>query len=260
MMNKAIPSLLLIALAVCTAPSADAAEFGGIREANLYPFIQQFTWEEFSNGSKLLKESGPQYGVGGDISIALLRGDAGDLTVRGKQELFGGNVNYDGQLNDGTPHSTDVNYLGTLSEVDLGWAFPVLNVMVEPYAGLSYRWWQRDLQGSYGYVEQWSSASVLLGIRSQHELAQDAQFFVAGAAKYPFYNRNNVDFPGIGEVELSPGSEWSVVADSGIRYRNVYAAIYYENYIFPKSSVEHGLYQPRSESQIYGLRVGWAFR
>jgi hypothetical protein len=267
--------LLLLVVTMFSVSAASAAEYVGVREANLYSFIQHFTWQEFDrDGSRFLKESGSQYGMGGDLKLNLLQGGAGALTLKGKQELFGGVVNYDGQLQDGTPHSTDVTYLGTLSEIDLGWAIPYRNITVEPFSGISYRWWQRDLQGSGGYTEQWHSVSALLGARSQYELAKETRFFVTGAAKYPFSNRNSIDnYPGVGDIRLSPESEWSVIAEGGIKYRQLIASVYYENFIFPESRpvTRYNAYrtptagpsnfiQPRSESEIVGIRIGWAFR
>jgi len=253
--------LAIFAFGLFSVSAAGAAEFGGIREANIYPFIQYFNWEEFaSDGSRILKESGPQYGVGGELKLDLLKGEAGAMTLKGKQELFGGVVDYDGQLQDGTPYKTDVVYIGTLSELDLGWAIPYRQAVFEPFAGISYRWWQRELQGNGGYKERWYSVASLFGVRSQYELTKESQFFLSGAAKYQFSNGNSVDFPGTGEVNLSPGSDWSVIADAGIRYKNLYSAVYYENFVFPKSDVVQNLFQPRSESEIFGLRIGWAFR
>ncbi|MBT0663507.1 hypothetical protein KI809_04250 [Geobacter pelophilus] len=263
---------LVVALA---APVAEAAGTDVIREASVYPFFQYFKWEEFSrDGAKLLKETGPQFGVGGNIKLDLLKGNAGAMTVAAKQELFGGVVDYDGQLQDGTPHKTDVNYFGSYTELDLGWAIPYRKMTIEPFSGLSYRWWLRDLQGSGGYTENWYSLALLLGLRSQYELGTEARFFVAGAAKYPFSNRNAIDnYPGVGEINLSPGSEWSALAESGIKYKQFTATVYYENFIFPASDPvtrynafrtptpgPSSFVQPRSESEIFGLRFGWAFK
>ncbi|GAM09028.1 hypothetical protein OR1_01302 [Geobacter sp. OR-1] len=262
----------LAVLLVLSTPVAEAAGFGGIREANLYPFIQYFKWEEFErDGSRLLKETGPEYGAGGEIRLDLLKGDAGAATFAARQELFGGVVDYDGQLQDGTPHKTDVTYFGSYSELDLGWTIPYRNMTIEPFSGVSYRWWIRDLQGSGGYSEEWYSVAALLGVRSKYELAKETRFWVSGTAKYPFSNRNAIDdYPGAGEIRLSPGSAWSAAAEAGIKYKQLLVSIYYEGFIFPESdpvlirSNTHAtlssFVQPRSEAEIYGLRVGWSFK
>ncbi len=254
---------------------AKAADYGWVKEANIYAFVQAFSWEEFNDSeSRLLKESGPQYGAGGDIKFHLLEGAAGAMTLSDRLELFGSEVDYKGQLQNGTPYNTTVDYFGVQNRLDLGWAIPYRNMTVEPFTGVSYRWWQRHLQGAGGYTEEWYSMAALLGMRSQYQLGKEAQFFAMGAAKYPFSNKNSIDnYPGVGEIRLSPGSEWSALAEGGIRYKRLFASIYYENFIFPASrrvtrydafrSPTPGpsdFLQPRSESEIVGLRVGWAFK
>lgn len=265
---------LLSLLALC-ASSVAAAESGVVREASLYPFIQHFTWEEFGdNRDRILKESGPQFGLGGDLKLGLLERDSGTMTLGVKVELSGGEVDYDGQFQDGTPHSTDVTYFGTYEQVTLGWEVPYREAAIEPFGGLGYRWWLRDLQGGGGYTEYWTSLSTLVGLRSSYPLGSETRLSVMGAARYPFYNRNDVeDYPGVGSIELKPEGEWSAVAEAGIRYRRLFATLYYENFIFPESDTvtRYNAYrsptpgpsrfmQPRSESEIFGLRVGWAFK
>ena len=267
--------LLICCFTALLVPAANATGFGGIREASLYPFIQYFTWEEFGdNGNRLLKESGPQYGLGGDITLLLLKGEAGEMTFKGKLELSGGEVNYDGQLQDGTPHSTDVTYFGINNEDTFGWALTYRNATIEPFGGLGYRWWMRDLQGGRGYTEYWTSLSALVGVRSSYTLGPQSRMFVMGGARYPFYNRNDVEhYPGVDAIELKPESEWSAMAECGIRYRQMFASLFYESYIFPESDpvTRYNAYrhptpgpssfiQPRSESETFGLRVGWAFK
>jgi len=273
-MKRIVLALMAMLFLAQTASMAVAADSGPIRELSVYPFIQYFTWEEFSPEGRLLKESGPQFGVGGDILLYLVEGDAGAMTFRGKVELFGGEVDYDGQLQDGTPHSTDVTYFGTNEQVALGWAIPYRDLTIEPFGGLGYRWWLRDLQGSGGYTEYWTSLSALLGMRGNYKLGPETSLFAMGGGKYPFYNRNDVEnYPGVGRIELEPGSEWSAMAEGGVRYRQMKVSFYYESFIFARSPIvtEYDAYrqptpgpsdfvQPRSESEIFGLKFGWSFR
>jgi len=272
-MKRTVLALMAMLFLAQTASMAEAADSGPIRELSVYPFIQYFTWEEFSGttGSRLLKESGPQYGVGGDIMLHLAEGTAGAMTFRGKVELFGSVVDYDGQLQDGTPHKTDVTYFGTNEQATLGWAIPYRDLTVEPFGGLGYRWWLRDLQGSGGYTEYWTSLSALLGVRGNYKVGSDTSLFAMGGGKYPFYNRNEVEnYPGVGRIELEPGNDWSAMAEAGIRHEHMKVSFYYESYLFPQSPevarynyanarTEYFI-QPRSESEIFGLKFGWSFK
>lgn len=263
-------ALFVLLMLPVTAPCAEQTGVF-VSEASLYPFIQYFTWKEFDNsGTRLLRENGPQYGVGGHLGLHLLQGAAGTITLRGRQEFYGGETAYDGHLQNGSPHSTDVSYFGSYSEADLGWAIPYRTTTIEPFAGLSSRWWLRELQGPGGYTEQWTSVASLLGLRCRYELAGNAWFIVSGGVKYPVYTRNLVDYPGSGEVELEPDGDWSVVTEASWVYRQLSAGVYYENFVFNRSPAvrvynafeqrEILLMQPRSESEIVGLRIGWSFR
>ena len=89
---------------------------GGVREFSAYPSLQYFTWEEFVGGRRILQEKGLLYGAGAAVALDLLQTDAGVLTLRGKGELFGGVVDYDGQTQASLPANTDVSYFGTKAE------------------------------------------------------------------------------------------------------------------------------------------------
>jgi hypothetical protein len=43
---------------------AVAAESEKLRELYIYPSFQYFNWEEFHDGRRLLKETGPLFGAG----------------------------------------------------------------------------------------------------------------------------------------------------------------------------------------------------
>ncbi len=75
----------------------------------MYFTIENFEWKEFNtNGSQLLKESGPIYGIG--ISTKLE--DVNLITAKFKGELFIGSIDYDGQTQAGTSVKTDTDYFG----------------------------------------------------------------------------------------------------------------------------------------------------
>src|SRR5512138_1364869 len=128
---------ILAALVLLTVTNASAAQFGGVEELTLYPSFQYFTWKEFNDGTRLLKEDGFLYGAGAAIRVNLLKAETSSLMLRGKAELFGGEVDYDGQTQPTNPQTTppngqiqppsslpvktDVTYIGAKGEADLGW-------------------------------------------------------------------------------------------------------------------------------------------
>jgi hypothetical protein len=263
------------------AGAAIAADFGGVREFYAYPALQYFTWEESLGGRRLVHEQGVLYSAGAAVAVDLLQTAAGALTLRGKGELFGGMVDYDGQTQRGLPVNTDVSYVGTRAEGALGWAVPLARSRLEPFAGLGYRWWLRDIHDAtttdpsrseaLGYMEHWESAYTKLGMAVSHRLGREWRLFAEAGGKYPFYNANTIHL----EIETAPHTvvvnpvvkptpRWSAFAELGARYRRFRLAFFYEGYRVGQSPVRHigplGLFQPQSKEDLVGVSLAWCFQ
>ncbi len=283
-----IITLVLVVLLVGTVP-AGAARFGGVEEFHLGPSVDYFQWKEYLGGTRVVKESGPLFGVDAALGLNLLQTDeAGALMLKGKLGLFGGDVDYDGGITstnpayNGLPVKSDVIYFGVRQEVDLGWRLPLRAVAVEPFGGIGYRWWLRDIDNSttrdlagqplgvQGYTEYWQTVYARFGARARYDANTDLRFFVEGGAMYPFYTENEAEFPGSGTVTVKPDGAWSAFAEAGLRYRNLRTGVHYEGLRFAQSpgvtaynSTEGRyvtIYQPRSESDIVGISFSWAFK
>jgi hypothetical protein len=250
-----------------TALPVRAAEFGTVRELSLSPSVQYHTWEEFSTrGARFLKETGAVYGLGGAVDLDVVRTEsAGALSLRGKAELFGGDVDYDGQtIGSSTtppvPVKTSVVYFGAREEVDLGWKIGS-RVSVTPFAGLGYRWWLRSLQGAGGYDEHWSSIYARAGSRIVVPLRPGWQLFAEAGAKYPLETTNTVNFVDAGNVDFKPQPLWSPFAEAGFRHHSLRLSLSYEGSRWADSpGSANGFYQPHSVSEIYAISVGYCFR
>ncbi len=231
-------------------------------EIDIYLKVESFTWEEFNdNGGRFVKESGPIYGLGvsakSDITSA--------LTLKGKGELFGGRVDYDGRTQGGMPLKTDTDYFGVKIEGDMGWKFIVAEKsFLEPFAGLGWRRWRRDIKdtsSATGGEELWSSIYARLGIRGDHAFSERTKAFAEGGIKLPIYNQNETD---IIDVTLEPGKDKaSAFAEVGFKWAKLKASVFYEGMRFSKSDPEIGngfkVWQPESKADIYGVNAGVAF-
>ena len=259
--------LLATLLLICCALPASAAS---LEELTPYLSVQQYTWEEFNNGRRLLKESGQL------VSGGILVGVSTDfsMTLRAKAELFGGMVDYDGetQAPNPLPVETEVNYFGVRNEVDFGYRAPLGDLRVEPFAGLGYRWWLRDLEDSTastgqrvsGYTENWLTGYGRLGARGSYQTTAQLSLFAEGGALYPFYTGNTVDFVGSGKTTFRPRGRVSGFAEAGAVWRQLRLSFYYEGFRWRESPVKtvgaSGFLQPESTSDVFGLSVGWNFR
>ena len=147
------------------------ATAASLTELTPYLSSQYFTWTE-QNPVKRVKERGSLFS--GGVLLGLTTSSS--LTLRLREELFGGQVGYDGatQAPDNSPVQTDVNYFGTRQDLDLGVRIPVRRLLVEPFAGIGYRWWLRDLQDAVaangklasGYTESWQALYGRVGSRA----------------------------------------------------------------------------------------------
>ncbi len=277
---KGVFIALAALLPLWSAPALAAPRFGGMTELYLYPYIQYFHWEEESAGRKLLTESGPIYGIGTAVGLNLLQTDtSGSLFMKAKGELFGGVIDYDGetQAPSSLPVKTDVTYLGGKGEVNLGWSFPAGRFAIQPFSGIGYRIWLRDLHDSsttdrngqplqvQGYTEVWESAYAKLGLNLSRTLANNWRLFLEGGVSYPFYNTNSVDIVGNGTVTVKPDGRWSAFGEAGIRTGKVRTAIFYQGYRTDQSpavriSQSVAILQPRSTEDVVGVSVGYCFR
>jgi hypothetical protein len=285
---------LLAVLLVLAASPVFAGQTGQVEEWALYPFVQYFTWEEFRDGARILKEKGLLVGAGGTVRLDLYDRQ---LMLKAKGELFGGNVGYDGHTQQSflpppnppntpdptseRPVKTDVIYFGIKAEADMGWRFPLTHGSFEPFAGLGYRWWLRSLQESTtldangvplqvgGYPEYWQSLYARLGTRAGWSFGGDLTLFAEAGMKYPLYNENLADFPGTGRVAIKPGQAWSAFAEISATHKRFRPSIFYEGFRFSPSStvrafstIENSFIlvnQPKSDSDIFGINLGWVF-
>ncbi len=261
-MKRILTIIALSMLSVISSLGLFSTSANAAAESDVYLKVESFTWKEFDdNGSQLLEESGPIYGLG-----ASAKSDIAELLIfKGKAELFGGSIDYDGQTQAGTPVKTDTNYLGIKIEGDLGWKFMIAEKSsFEPSAGLGLKWWIRDIQSTgsvTGYDEEWTSFYARLGVYGIHSFSDRQKVFAEAGVRLPLYNENKADIFG---VTVKPGKEASFFAEAGLKWAMLKVSIFYEGMRFSKSDPVSGVgiivWQPESKADIFGLTVGMVFK
>jgi len=241
---------------------------------DLYLALEDYQWQEFVHGSRLLEESGFLYGLGFVYSTEL----DDHLTLRPAAEIFGGTVDYEGQTVTRLAASTDTNYFGVKVECDLGRRYRSgRNLVIEPFGGLGLRAWTRDLEDTTlsdgtpasGYPEDWVSLYGRLGLRGSGELSAQKRFFAQAGVKAPLYNRMTAYQSEIGGQDLTfhPGKQPSFFAEAGVRTERFTGSIFYEGIRFEQSESiitiegleEFENFQPESRADLYGVKLGVAF-
>ncbi|BDV42001.1 hypothetical protein GURASL_09240 [Geotalea uraniireducens] len=254
-------SIAACVVALALFATATPLRAAGLEELSLYPSIQYFTWEEFDRAdSRIVKEEGPLYGLGVAMKADLA---SKVLLLTGKTEIFGGEVKYDGATLAGAPVRSNVDYVGINAALDLGYRLQAHNLSLEPFAGLGYRWWHREIQAtviSSTTTEEWDILSLRLGARGECRLSPAARLFIAGGAKYPWFNRNVANPDGGSDETFHPGRKWSAFAEAGGQFGRIRPAFFYEGFRFGDSPTVGSFYQPRTNADIVGISVGFAFR
>jgi hypothetical protein len=264
-----LPFLLFLGISLAPVPSLAGDE------PEVYAGIESFTWREFDAFGQILKESGPRYEVGFTNTHEF----PNHMTLKPRIEFFGGDVDYNGQACDifgnCVPASTNTRYFGLKGEMDLGGRLPVSESFVlEPFGGLGIRGWSRKIEDSAfaaGYTENWTTFYGRLGLRAEQHLSGRSKLFIEGGVKLPIRTSNYIDDSDVSysSINLHPKNEPSFFAEAGAKMNVFSVSAYYDSMRFKQSDVVYnydpfsglvlGFFQPKSESDMIGVRFGYLF-
>jgi len=279
MLRSAVARMLMLTFLAVSPLFAPALSSAG-NEPEVYGAVESFTWREYGDTGQLLKESGPRYAVG----FTNVHEFANHLTLKPRIEIFGGNVDYNGQACDVfgncLPSSTTTHYFGTKLEIDMGYRRGRPNAFtVEPFLGLGLRYWSRSIDDSVladgtlavGYTENWSTVYARLGLRAEHSLSQKNRLFLEVGAKLPIDTSNYINDANVSysAITLHPVGEPSLFAEAGVKLSMFKISAYYDSMRFKQSETVYQYdpyfgaiieyWQPKSDSEMIGIRAGVAF-
>lgn len=232
-------------------------------DVELYVRAEQFTWEEFANGERLLKEDGPRYGLG-------MRGVIEDfntwrLAVRA-EGMFG-EVDYDGHTFAGDPVMDNTDYIGVRGELYAS-LFPVATngVSLHPTFGVGSRYWIRRLaEGNVdkgGYDEAWTVVYGRLGVELVCAVSSKTRLYANINVRPALYNNTyyNIEIEDEETFSLSPGRETTWDLEAGLAHGNCKLSFFYETLDFDRSDVRvippFEVFQPESEGRMMGVQFG----
>ncbi|GLI39875.1 hypothetical protein KI811_01425 [Geobacter hydrogenophilus] len=269
-------AITMLAALLMTSPCLAA----GLEDISAYGYGGYFSWQEYNDaGSRVARETGPVFGAGAAARVDLLQKS---LILHGKAELFGTVVDYEGRTqgsNDpaenNRPVGSDTRYFGGKIEGDLGWRVSFDGGSLEPFFGIGYRTWLRDIDSSTstteagtrfpvgGATEYWDTIYTRYGLKGEVSIGNETALFLEAGAKYPLYTRNEAQDTSAGDVTLEPRSDWSAFAELGILHKVFRPAIFYEGFRFRRSPVEERgifqMWQPKSDSDIVGISFAYSF-
>ncbi len=200
-------------------------------------FAEFFKWTEHYNSENGVTETGPLFGleINGDYTENQL------TWFRYHANIFGGSVDYDGALEDGTSYKTTTKYRGmeagfdadivTLAQSDRG---DVLNW----FCGLGYRASERELGGELGYTEIWQTIYGTTGLWGRYGLSASGRSQLIGKleVRLPIYNNQAISTSG--PPDLTPGWAPSFYGSFGIDWSRLSVEAYCRALYFTKSDEE----------------------
>lgn len=239
---------------------------------------ESFRWREIDDdGLRLLTEQGPRFVYGATLGN-FLHADAGVIFEMRLGGLLG-EVDYDGQDNNGRFVGTVTDYSGWGGEIGGGYRFPdlVQGVTIDVFGGLGLDDWRREINGGTnslgqtvsGFTEEYDVDYFRYGIGILLRDTSPGGYLQLGFRR-PRSIGEQVRIQGQ-TVNLAPDEQASAFLSYRIALGSPRAAsasgsflrFYYTGYRFGKSQVEDigsGLvWQPRSSLDTLGITLGYFY-
>lgn len=232
--------------------------------------LEQFVWKEFdTDGSQLLKESGPRY-----VFTYQYQSERQDqMTYDFLADIYLGNVDYDGQTQTGIPVTSISEYVGVRAEALVGYHFlDGASSTLALIGGLGVDTWSRNLRDTFtssgtpvsGYKENYFMIYAKLGLQYQFNLTNWQQKLRAGMRR-PFYTEETID-----EFSVTLKPKPSITFFAGWDHswplannKTLGLNLYYEHTRFDASDAEPSsiglVYQPESDMKIIGAKLLYSF-
>jgi len=232
--------------------------------------VESFVWKEYdSDGSQLLKESGPRY----VLTYQYKSERAESISYEFFADFYFGDVDYDGQTQTAIPVTSTTQYTGLRAEVLVDYHFlEGASSSLAFIGGLGGDGWSRDLKDTTtssgapvsGYTENYLMIYGKLGLSLQFGSPEWRQNIKVGARR-PIYTEETIDefF-----VTLNPKPTTTLFAGWDQRWTmsqdtTMGLSIYYEHTRFDPSDVELSaigyVYQPESDMQVVGAKLLYSF-
>lgn len=262
---------------------AGAVSAAPLQEAYLGGSLLDFTYKEFDEDDVLLdREDGMLPGAVAGLSITGKKGWYGAINA----SLHGGEVTYDGQTQSGIPVRTDtLEHIADLA-LEAGRRFePKHGPPWAVFAGIGYRWWERDIQSTRlpsgrrvsGVLEVYRWWYGFLGVRATLSQTERSSTEVALSVTHTVAPKIDVkEFGGADPVTLELGEKTG--ARLALRWRYHWSSAvalevgsYYEQWDIGRSDMAPltidgvrvvnaggfpiSIVEPRSETRNYGVNV-----
>jgi hypothetical protein len=261
-------SWVLLAL-VLVAQGALAAEVAAPQTRHTFEIglvLNSFDYEEPDPDVEL---NGTMYGVKAQYAFHWYRG----LMIAADAEYTYGEPEYDGGFFDGTPIERDSEDYIFETRVVGGWDFYINpNFILTPYAGIGYRYWNNDVEGSGSYERETEYVYSPLGVTMSIPMGQhwrwgmtfEYDLFWAGTNESAV---SDVD-AGYNDVEFDLDDGYGFRASMSFGTRHFAIEPYFVYWEIDDSDTDTLTYngvplfdviEPENETTIWGVRLNFRF-
>jgi hypothetical protein len=271
---------LCLCLLASTAMAGDAGDGAGMQGLSLTLGYQgaYMNYEERSafTGSTLDTDYGWLSG-----GFAEARYDFPAAFARMRFDAMGSNrATYDGSLTNGTPIKMTTHEFIYKTELDLGYKLlDEEDTTLSPYAGIGYRSWRRGMNTAPDYVENYTWWYAALGVNQLFSIDKWMVGYDA-ALLFPFSMKMETDMRGYYDT-----ATFKIKSQTGLRIElpvsyeifssdsmrlSINGTPFYERWKIEKSPAVNmtsngvptgaSYYEPRSATDIYGVRIGLGLR
>jgi hypothetical protein len=254
-------------------PATTSAALPSHAQLALEAGAENFRWREIDdNGQRLLTEQGPRFVYGATLGNFLhaATGIIFEMHLGGRL----GEVDYDGQDNNGRFVGTVTDYSGWYGEVNGGYRFAhfIKGAAVDVFGGLGLDNWRREITGGAnsigqsvsGFTEEYGVDYLRYGIGILLRDASPGGYLQLGFRR-PYSISEKADING-GTIVLAPGETASAFLSYRVSFGKAaasYVKFYYSGYRLKKSPIvdigSNFVWQPRSEMDTVGVTLGYIY-
>jgi len=236
---------------------------------------EYMVWREFGSNvssegaylgdEQLLEETGVRGYA--DLSFSVPMTQRAAFQAYGR--VYSGDVDYDGQYQDGTPATTVTEYSGGLAEVGLSYNADLADSREEPVvfiANAGVEQWTRNITGAGGYEEEYQITYLRLGAEKK---APEGGWTGRGGIFWPQSVTEKVKL--LDGITLEPKGKLSFYVGGGYRFRSGFEmGLNLQTYRFGESDPvaidsdgngvnDSQVWQPRSELDTAGLYLKYVY-
>ncbi|MFA5088690.1 MAG: outer membrane beta-barrel protein [Candidatus Omnitrophota bacterium] len=270
--TKLVPALIILLAAAGNVNASEAKK----HTVTVGPEVSYIAYKEDG-----VKETGIVYGLFGSYTYRgkLFSEKLENAMLRVNGRLGFGQVDYDGELSDGTPYTID-NINDTLFEIRAvaGYDFPIFSTStITPYFGVGYRYLNDDLSTDpAGYERESNYLYSPIGIETNTPFAND--WSIGLTVEYDIFwlgkQRSHLSdaIPGLGDVTNDQEKGYGLKGSIKVRKETEKISFFVEPFInywnIDKSkdaplvfsgTIIGSAYEPKNNSLEYGLKLGAEF-